>query len=208
VKQRISPTRMKLLETKKRYLVAVKGHKLLKEKLEALVHELVKLAREFEKQEILVGNRLPKILEQFIMIRSNITDDAMEKILKQCTIEYHMQMSEKNIMNLSLPVFQIIRDSFHGIHYENFGITPGFDFVLHEFDAILSDLLKLAELEFSLFELAKIVETTKRRVNALEYILIPELETTIKTISSKLDENERSNIVRLMKIKDILSKKN
>jgi V/A-type H+-transporting ATPase subunit D len=94
------------------------------------------------------------------------------------------------------------------LHYENRGITPGFDIVLKEFDAILSDLLKLAELEFSLYELAKIVETTKRRVNALEYILIPELETTIKTISSKLDENERSNIVRLMKIKDILSKKN
>lgn len=208
MKQRISPTRMKLLETKKRYLVAVKGHKLLKEKLEALVHELVKLAREFEKQEMLVGDKLPRILEKFVMIRSNITDEVMEKILKQCSIEYHIQMSEKNIMNLTLPVFQIIRESFCGIHYEDFGINPGFDFVLHEFDAILSDLLKLAELEFSLFELAKIVETTKRRVNALEYILIPELEETIKTISSKLDENERSNIVRLMKIKDILSKKN
>jgi V/A-type H+/Na+-transporting ATPase subunit D len=199
---------MKLLETKKRYLVAVKGHKLLKEKLEALVHELIKLARDFEKQEMLVGNRLPKILERFIIIRSNITDEAMEKILQQCKIEYHIQMSEKSIMNLILPVFQIIRESAGSINYKNVGLTPSFDMVIKEFDAILSDLLKLAELEFSLYELAKIVETTKRRVNALEYILIPELETTIKEISSKLDENERSNIVRLMKIKDILSKKN
>lgn len=208
MKQRISPTRMKLLETKKRFLVAKKGHKLLKEKLEALVHELIKLAREFEKQELLVGDKLPKILEKFIMIRSNVTDVVMENILKKCSIEYHIEMSEKSIMNLTLPVFHIIRESFQSTHYENMGINPAFDMVLKEFDAILSDLLKLAELEFSLYELAKIVETTKRRVNALEYILIPELETTIKTISSKLDENERSNIVRLMKIKDILSKKN
>lgn len=207
MKQRISPTRMKLLETKKRYLVAKKGHKLLKEKLEALVHELIKLAKEFEKQELLVGDKLPRILEKFVMIRSNISDSAMEKILKKCSIEYHIEMHEKNIMNLTLPVFQIIRESFKSVHYENMGINPAFDIVLKEFDAILSDLLKLAELEFSLYELAKIVETTKRRVNALEYILIPELEATIKMISSKLDENERSNIVRLMKIKDILSKK-
>jgi len=207
VKQRISPTRMKLLETKKRYLLAVKGHKLLKEKLEALVHELIKLAREFEKQEMLVGNRLPQILEKFIMIRSNVTDSVMDKILKQCTVEYHVQMSEKSIMNLTLPVFQIIRESLDPIHYDNLGISPGFDMVLMEFDSILSDLLKLAELEFSLYEVAKIVEQTKRRVNALEYILIPELENTIKTISSKLDENERANIIRLMKIKDILNKK-
>lgn len=207
MKQRISPTRMKLLETKKRYLLAVKGHKLLKEKLEALVHELIKLAREFEKQEMLVGNRLPQILEKFIMIRSNVTDSVMDKILKQCTVEYHVQMSEKSIMNLTLPVFQIIRESLDPIHYDNLGISPGFDMVLMEFDSILSDLLKLAELEFSLYEVAKIVEQTKRRVNALEYILIPELENTIKTISSKLDENERANIIRLMKIKDILNKK-
>lgn len=207
MKQRISPTRMKLLETKKRYLVAVKGHKLLKEKLEALVHELVKLAREFEKQELLVGNKLPLILEKFLMFRSNVTDNVMEKIIKQCPVEYHVQMSEKSIMNLTLPVFQIIRESLDPIRYDNLGISPSFDLVLMEFDSILSDLLKLAELEFSLYELAKIVEQTKRRVNALEYILIPELENTIKTITSKLDENERSNIVRLMKIKDILSKK-
>lgn len=207
MKQRISPTRMKLLETKKRYLVAVKGHKLLKEKLEALVHELIKLAREFEKQEKLVGDRLPKILEKFLMIRSNVTDSVMDKIQKQCTVEYHLQMKEKSIMNLTLPAFQIIRESLYPTRYDNMGISPGFDMVFTEFDSILSDLLKLAELEFSLFELAKIVEQTKRRVNALEYILIPELENTIKTISSKLDENERSNIIRLMKIKDILNKK-
>lgn len=207
MKQRVSPTRMKLLETKKRYLVAVKGHKLLKEKLEALVHELIKLAREFEKQEILVGNKLPQILEKFIMVRSNVTDSVMENILKQCTVEYHVQMSEKSIMNLTLPVFKIIRESLDPIHYDNLGISPSFDMVLIEFDSILSDLLKLAELEFSLYELAKIVEQTKRRVNALEYILIPELENTIKSITSKLDENERANIIRLMKIKDILSKK-
>jgi V/A-type H+-transporting ATPase subunit D len=131
----------------------------------------------------------------------------MAQIVTDFPSEYHIEMKEKNIMNLVLPVFEIDRIAERETILSNTGLNPAFDQVLDEFDTILSDLLKLAELEFSIYELAKIVETTKRRVNALEYILIPELATVIKFITAKLDENERANTVRLMKIKDILSQK-
>ncbi|MCE5223463.1 V-type ATP synthase subunit D [bacterium] len=204
---RVSPTRMKLLDTKKRFHMAVRGHKLLKEKLEVLVRELINLTKEFEKQEMIVGNKLPKILERFLILRSTVSDEEMAQIVTDFPSEYQIKMKEKNIMNLVLPVFEIDRVAERETILSNTGLNPAFDQVLEEFDTILSDLLKLAELEFSIYEIAKIVETTKRRVNALEYILIPELSAVIKFITAKLDENERANTVRLMKIKDILSQK-
>jgi len=204
---RISPTRMKLLDTKKRFRMAVRGHKLLNEKLEVLVRELIALTKEFEKQELIVVNKLPKILERFLILRSTVSDEEMAQIVTDFPSEYHIEMKEKNIMNLVLPVFEINHIAERETILSNTGLNPAFDQVLDEFDTILSDLLKLAELEFSIYELAKIVESTKRRVNALEYILIPELSQIIKFITSKLDENERANTIRLMKIKDILSQK-
>ncbi|HXK51649.1 MAG TPA: V-type ATP synthase subunit D [Caldisericia bacterium] len=205
--QRVSPTRMKLLETRKRHKTAKRGHKLLKEKLEALARELVELAKEFEKQEKKVGDRLPQILEQFLILRTTVTDEEMRNIVSDYPAEFSLTMSQKNVMNIVLPEFHI-----HHIHpskpvFSECGLNPAFDIVLREFDRILDDLLKLAELEFSIYEIARIVEMTKRRVNALEYVLVPELEATIKYITSKLEENERSTTIRLMKIKDILSKR-
>ncbi len=205
--QRVSPTRMKLLETRKRHKTAVRGHKLLKEKLEALARELVELAKEFEKQEKKVGNKLPQILERFLFLRTTVTDEEMRNIVSDYPAEFDLTMSQKNIMNITLPEFHISHTHPVKPVYTNYGLNPAFDIVLKEFDLILDDLLKLAELEFSIYEVARIVELTKRRVNALEYVLIPELEKTIKDITSKLEENERSTTIRLMKIKEILSKR-
>jgi V/A-type H+-transporting ATPase subunit D len=198
---------MKLLETRKRYKTAFRGHKLLKEKLEALARELVILAREFEIQEKKVGNKLPNILEKFLTLRVTVTDEEMQKTVSEYPAEFNLTMTQKNIMNIVLPEFHIEHSHEVKPRFNELGLNPAFDIVFTEFDLILDDLLKLAELEFSIYEVAKIVEMTKRRVNALEYVLIPELEGTIKNITSKLEENERSTTVRLMKIKDILSKR-
>ncbi len=205
--QRVSPTRMKLLEIRKRHKTAKRGHKLLKEKLEALARELVELAKEFEKQEKIVGDKLPHILEEFLVLRTTVTDEEMRNIVSDYPSEFELTMSEKNIMNIVLPEFHIRHSHPSKPVFNECGLNPAFDIVLREFDLILDDLLKLAELEFSIYEVAKIVEMTKRRVNALEYVLIPELEATVKYITSKLEENERSTTIRLMKIKDILSKR-
>ncbi len=208
MKTRISPTRMKLLETKKRAHVAKRGHKLLKDKLEALISELLVLVKAFDEQETLVSRKLPSLMERFLVLRSLHTDEEMDQIVLKYPVVYEVEMKWKNMMNVSLPVFDIHSKTMQdGFHFYGKGLSAALDEVLQDFDAIFSELLKLAEIQYSLYEIARMVEMTKRRVNALEYILIPELDHTIRLITSKLDEDERANIVRLMKIKDILAKK-
>ncbi len=208
MKTRISPTRMKLLETKKRVHVAKRGHKLLKDKLEALIRELLGLIKLFDEQEKMISNLLPGILERFLVIRSLHTDEEMDQMIHRYAAEYEITMNWKNMMNIALPSFDIkTLRSVDSMKFQGKGLSAALDEVLIDFDAIFSQLLKLAEIQYSLYEIAKMVEMTKRRVNALEYILIPELDEIIRVISSKLDEDERSNVVRLMKIKSILAKK-
>jgi V/A-type H+/Na+-transporting ATPase subunit D len=199
---------MKLLETKKRVHVAKRGHKLLKDKLEALIRELLVLVKAFDEQEKIVSAKLPYILERFLVLRALHTDEEMDQIVHHYPVEYQIQMSWKNVMNIALPSFDIQNtSSTDSISFQGKGLSAALDEVLIDFDTIFSELLKLAEIQYSLYEIAKMVEMTKRRVNALEYILIPELDHTIRVITNKLDEDERSNVVRLMKIKNILEKK-
>jgi V/A-type H+-transporting ATPase subunit D len=204
---RVSPTRMKLLETKKHYSVATKGHKLLKEKLEALVRELIIFTRELEEKEKIVSKKLPPFFDRFIRFRATVSEKEIQEILASFSVKLCVDMSYRNVMNISLPIFQITIEEKENPNFSGKGISPLFDIVYLEFRELISEILKLAEIESSIYALAKIIELTRRRVNALEYVLIPELEKTIKDITSKLDENERSNIVRLMKIKEILSSK-
>jgi V/A-type H+/Na+-transporting ATPase subunit D len=204
---RVSPTRMKLLETKKRHIIAFRGHKLLKEKLEALVRELINLTKEFEKQEKLVSSKLPEIFKNFLQFRANYTDEDIEKIFSCFSTQLDIEMSERNVMNILLPQFKITTKEIIKINTYDKGISPLFDIILIQFNEVIKEILKLAEIESSIYALAETVSLTRRRVNALEYVLIPELSKTIKDITSKLEEYERSNLVRLMKIKDILSSK-
>ncbi len=208
MKTRISPTRMKLLETRKRARVAKRGHKLLKEKLEALIRELLVLIKKFDDQEKAVSQKLPHIMEKFLVLRSLHTDEEMEQIIAEVPIEYQLDVQWKNMMNISLPEFHIESlQPVSEVRFQGKGLSAALDEVFIEFDRVFALLLKLAEIQYAIYEIAKMVEMTKRRVNALEYILIPELDQIIKMISSKLDEDERSNVVRLMKIKKILAQK-
>lgn len=204
--ERVSPTRMKLLETKKRHSVAVRGHKLLKEKLEALVRELLILTKEFEKQERLISKKLPPFFNRLLLFRSIITDYDMEEIINSYSIKLNITMAYRNVMNISLPSFQITKEETK-YDFSNKGISPLFDLIFIEFNEIITELFKLAEIEASIYALSNVIELTRRRVNALEYVMIPELEKIIKDITSKLDENERSSMIRLMKIKEMLSSK-
>jgi V/A-type H+/Na+-transporting ATPase subunit D len=166
---------------------------------------LIKL---FDEQEKKISNLLPGILERFLVIRSLHTDEEMDQMIHRYAAEYEITMNWKNMMNIALPSFDIkTLRSVDSMKFQGKGLSAALDEVLIDFDAIFSQLLKLAEIQYSLYEIAKMVEMTKRRVNALEYILIPELDEIIRVISSKLDEDERSNVVRLMKIKSILAKK-
>lgn len=204
--ERVSPTRMKLLETKKRHSVAVKGHKLLKDKLEALIRELLILTKEFEKQEKIVSEKLPPFFNRFLLFRSTVTDYDIEELIESFSVKLNISMTYRNVMNISLPSFHISKEEKKYVFSQK-GISPLFDMIFIEFNELIAEIFKLAEIEASIYALSNIIELTRRRVNALEYMLIPELGKIIKDITSKLDEAERSNIIRLMKIKEILSSK-
>lgn len=202
----VNPTRMELTKTKKRLSTAARGHKLLKDKQDEMARQFMIYIRRNkalrEEIEALLGDAMSKMslaeaemgkisLEEALMISANSTPP-------ECT--------EKNVMSVRVPEI-IPQGSDIG------GITYGFAFTSEKLDSavlamneLMPRLYELAAVEKACDMLADEMERTRRRVNALEYIMIPEMKATIKFITMKLEDNERSNTVRLMKIKDNIAK--
>ncbi|MBI2434189.1 MAG: V-type ATP synthase subunit D [Candidatus Hydrogenedentes bacterium] len=195
----VNPTRMELLRLRKRLVVARRGHKLLKDKLDGLMKEFLELARKYKELRERVDEQLPAILRQFVLAEVTSSGAVVEDALLHMQQEMSIDIGERRIMGVPVPQFTA-----------HFG-TPGayslvqtptlLDSASAELRAFLPKLLQLAESEQAVLLLAQEIEKTRRRVNALEHNMIPRLLTTVRYITSKLDETERSNISRLMKIK-------
>ncbi len=205
----VNPTRMMLTSLKKRLKTASRGHKLLKDKRDELMKEFLELARENGRLRQEVEGRLAKVYKSFSIASAMMSQEVMEESLmfpKQGVI---LEAGSKNIMSVDVPVF-----SFKTTAEDPTNIFPyGFARTSGELDSAISALsdlfpmlLDLAAKEKETQLLAAELEKTRRRVNALEYVMIPQLETTIKYIQMKLDENERGNQTRLMKVKDMMLK--
>lgn len=205
---RVSPTRMHLLELKKRHAVAVRGHKLLKDKLDELMKqflELVKRDRELREE---VDEKLGEAFRGFLIARGAMSSNSVDAALMYPKERVALKASRRHMMNVEVPKFEW---SFEG-QEDRTNIYPyGFAYTSSELDTairLLSEampgLVELAEVEKSVELLAGEIERTRRRVNALEHVVIPQLETSIKYITMKLDEAERANITRLMKVKEIV----
>ena len=205
----VNPTRMMLTSLKKRLKTASRGHKLLKDKRDELMKEFLELARENGRLRQEVEGRLAKVYKSFSIASAMMSQEVMEESLmfpKQGVI---LEAGSKNIMSVDVPVF-----SFKTTAEDPTNIFPyGFARTSGELDSAISALadlfpmlLDLAAKEKETQLLAAELEKTRRRVNALEYVMIPQLEATIKYIQMKLDENERGNQTRLMKVKDMMLK--
>jgi V/A-type H+-transporting ATPase subunit D len=191
---------MELLRLRKRLQVAVRGHKLLKDKLDGLMKEFMSLAAEYKKYRLIVDEELPRVMKFFVLAEVTssrlITEDALENTRQELKITRKI----RRIMSVNVPRLEI-----------EFGETTGGYSMVHtsvELDeaitglrAFLPKLLKMVELEETIRLLSDEIEKTRRRVNALEHSFIPRMQETIKYIKDKLDETERSNTSRLMKIK-------
>ncbi len=191
---------MELLRLRKRLQVAVRGHKLLKDKLDGLMKEFMALAAEYKQYRLAVDEELPRVMKLFVLAEVTssrlITEDALENTRQELKIERKI----RRIMSVNVPHLDV-----------EFGETTGGYSMVHtsvELDeaitglrAFLPKLLKMAELEETVRLLSDEIEKTRRRVNALEHSFIPRMQETIKYIKDKLDETERSNTSRLMKIK-------
>lgn len=209
---KVNPTRMELTKLKKRLKVAKRGHKLLKDKQDELIKKFVDLVKKNKKLRDKVEQELSSAFGNFVMARALVSKEILEESLMYPLDKVDIDVETQNIMSVRVPQIKIHRDKKHSKNKNKypygFANTSGeLDNSISILADILPDLLELAEIEKTCQLLADEIEKTRRRVNALEHIMIPELEKTIKYISMKLDEAERANITRLMKVKEMVMEK-
>lgn len=208
-KLNVNPTRMMLTTLKKRYATSVRGHKLLKDKRDELMKGFLELARENKELRDRVESKLADVYAAFGMAQAVMSRQSMEEALMFPKQGVEIELASKNVMSVEVPVFSFKTEASGGADILPYGYadTSG------ELDAAISDMaevfplmLELAAKEKEAQMLAAELERTRRRVNALEYVKIPQLEMTIKCIRMRLEENERGNRTRLMKVKDMVLK--
>ena len=203
----VNPTRMMLTNLKKKLTTSVRGHKLLKDKRDELMKEFLELARENKELRVKVEGELKRVYDNFSIASAVMSEEVMEESLMYPKQGVELEVSGKNVMSVNVPVFD-----FKTTAQDPTNIYPyGFANTSGELDSAMGDMascfplmLELAAKEKEAQMLAAELERTRRRVNALEYVKIPQLEMTIRYIRMKLDENERGNQTRLMKVKDMI----
>lgn len=204
---RVNPTRMELTRLKKRLAIARRGHKLLKDKQDELMKKFLDLVKRNKELREKVEGMLMKVHENFLIARAVMSSESLEGALMFPKQSISLDVSSQNVMSVSVPVFNYNLSSTYesDIYPYGFASTSGeLDAAIGTLSEALPFMLELAQMEKSSQLLAQEIERTRRRVNALEYVLIPQLTETIKYITMKLEENERGNLVRLMKVKDMM----
>lgn len=202
----VNPTRMELTNLKRRLQTAVRGHKLLKDKRDELMKQFLDIVREAKELREDVDRRLRDYYKMMVIAKASMSEEDLQSALMMPKLSASLTASQENIMSVNVPKFEF--------HTENRGdsILPyGFldtngelDSAVMTLSEIFTSLLKLSEKEKACELLSDEIEKTRRRVNSLEYVMIPQLNETIKFIKMKLDENERGNTTRLMKVKDMM----
>ena len=205
----VNPTRMELTRLKKKLATAIRGHKLLKDKRDELMRQFLDLVRENKALREKVEAGIAAANQNFVLARSGMTDEALNVALMAPKQEVYLETETKNVMSVEIPVFKYkTRTSDpNDIYSYGFAFTSSdLDDAVKSLADLLPDMLRLAECEKSCQLMAAEIEKTRRRVNALEHVMIPDTQSNIRYITMKLDENERSNTIRLMKVKDMLLK--
>lgn len=209
-KLNVNPTRMELSKLKKRLATSSRGHKLLKDKQDELMRRFIELIKYNNKLRAEVEDKLQGSFKDFLMASAAISPEYLEEAISYPKESISLDITTKNIMSVNVPVMNFVRklegDSGSIYPYGFYSTSSELDNSIEELYLILPKLLELAEVEKSCQLMADEIEKTRRRVNALEYMTIPQLQETIKYIRMKLDENERASITRLMKVKDMLEK--
>ncbi len=203
---KVNPTRMELSKLKKRLKTARRGHKLLKDKRDEMVKQFLELVRKNRELRASVEEKLKQVHTYFSVASATMSSQAVEEALICPKQEVTLENDTKNIMSVIVPRFEYsMTGSDSDIYSYGFVTTTAeLDVAVGALSNILPQLVELAETEKSVQLLASEIEKTRRRVNALEHVMIPNLEVTVKSIVMKLDENERGNITRLMKVKDMM----
>ncbi|CZQ82649.1 atpase v1 complex subunit d [Trichococcus palustris] len=203
----VKPTRMELSNLKSRLVLSTRGHKLLKDKQDELMRQFISLIRENNVLRDEVEKELTQAMQSFVVAKSLLNEAFIEELFAVPSTAVALDIQEKNIMSVVVPQmnFSIVAEGEKSsdLQYGYLNSNSELDDSISSIEEILPKLLKLTEIEKTCQLLADEIEKTRRRVNALEYNMIPQLEETIRYIQMKLEENERSGIVRMMKVKDM-----
>ena len=203
----VNPTRMELTRLKKRLATARRGHKLLKDKRDEMVRQFIALIRRNQQLRKEVEQELSGALRSFAFACAVMEPVALEAAVLYPAREARLEISQRNVMSVKVPVIRIREGSLSdaAMSYGMAETSAQLDDSIAALADVLPKLVELAEIESTCNLLADEIEKTRRRVNALEYVMIPEHEETIRYISMKLDENERGAQTRLMKVKDMIA---
>ena len=205
----INPTRMELTRLKGRLKTAQRGHKLLKDKRDELMKQFMDVVRENRALRQRVEQALMRAHGSFTVAAALMSPEMLEQSLMCPKQSVELDMTFENVMSVNVPryEFRTKNDDPSQIYPYGFAQTSGeLDDAVTELAGVFQDMLKLAQIEKTSQLLAEEIEKTRRRVNALEYVKIPQMQENIKYITMKLDENERANTIRLMKVKDMILK--
>ncbi len=203
----VNATRMELTRQKKKLVTAEKGHRLLKDKRDELMRQFMDLVRENMELRKKVEKGIQNANRNFVLAKAGMSEEALRTALMTPKQEVYLKSGKKNVMSVDIPVFDYTTRTSdqNDIYSYGYAFTSSdLDGAVYSLSEVFPDMLRLAEVEKSCQLMASEIEKTRRRVNALEHVIIPETREHIRYISNKLDENERSTQVRLMKVKDMV----
>jgi len=205
----VNPTRMELRRLKGRLKTAVRGHKLLKDKSDEMIRRFMILIKENKSLREEVEAELSLSLRAFMLARAVTDAEVIEQAVSMPSVKADIYADVKNVMGVEAPFITVKNTDGAGdlYPYSFVSTTSELDESISRLNKLMEKLLHLAEIEKTCDMLADEIEKNRRRVNALEYVMIPQLQETIKYIIMKLDENERGALIRLMKVKSMIEKR-
>ncbi len=196
----VNPNRMELLRLRRRMVLAERGHKLLKDKLEEIMRRFLQLMRQLSELQETVGTKMEKALLSFALVRARNSRPELERLIPEGKLV--LTAKRERVFNLAIPRFEI--KELELSDYDLLNTESELDIGIKKLKEMLEDLLELARLWKAVELLSHEIEVTRRRVNALEHILIPSIKETISYIAGRLEEMERSFQVQLMRVKEVV----
>lgn len=207
-KMNVNPTRMELRRLKTRLKTATRGHKLLKDKSDEMIRQFMVYVRENKRLREEIETELSSALKGFTLARAVSSNAVIEEAVMMPATKVEISLSSDNVMSVEVPSISVVEHEGQDKYPYSFDtVTSELDASIGTLSTLLVKLVKLAEVEKTCNMLADEIEKNRRRVNALEYVMIPQIEETIKYINMKLDENERASTIRLMKVKSMIEQK-
>ena len=207
-KMNVNPTRMELRRLKTRLKTATRGHKLLKDKSDEMIRQFMVYVRENKRLREEIEAELSSALKGFTLARAVSSNAVIEEAVMMPATKAEISLSSANVMSVEVPSISVVEHEGQDKYPYSFDtVTSELDASIGTLSTLLVKLVKLAEVEKTCNMLADEIEKNRRRVNALEYVMIPQIEETIKYINMKLDENERASTIRLMKMKSMIEQK-